>query len=104
MAIFAVLTTTGVMIVQDLDLIRANGFFQGYTGLTWIVILLQAFGGLMVAIVMKYADNILKGFATSVSIVLSTICSYYLMTDFYPTNSFLFGASIVILANILYAC
>lgn len=43
---------------------------------------LQAVGGLVVALVMKYADNILKGFATSVSIVCSTVLSYYLLGDF----------------------
>ncbi|XP_054159360.1 UDP-N-acetylglucosamine transporter-like [Oppia nitens] len=103
LALFSVITATIAMCVQDFDLIYINGFFQGYTTLTWIVVLLQAFGGLVVALVMKYADNILKGFATSISIVLSTVCSYYLMTDFYPTTSFLSGASIVIAANILYA-
>ncbi|CAG2178955.1 unnamed protein product, partial [Oppiella nova] len=103
MALFSVVIASIAMFLQDFDLIYANGFFQGYTSLTWIVVLLQAFGGLVVAIVMKYADNILKGFATSISIVLSTVCSVYLMADFYPTNSFLCGAFIVILANILYA-
>ncbi|CAG2101049.1 unnamed protein product [Medioppia subpectinata] len=104
MAFFSVIIASIAMFIQDYDLIYTNGFFQGYNTLTWIVILLQAFGGLVVALVMKYADNILKGFATSISIVLSTICSIYLMADFFPTNSFLFGAFIVILANILYAC
>ena len=37
---------------------------------TWYVVFANALGGLFVALVMKYADNILKGFATSVSIVL----------------------------------
>ena len=45
----------------------------------------KALGGLVVAAVIKYADNILKGFATAVSIVLSSILSYFLLQDFYPT-------------------
>lgn len=36
---------------------------------------LQAFGGLIVAAVIKYADNILKSFAAAMSIVSSTIIS-----------------------------
>ena len=38
-------------------------------------------GGLIVAAVIKYADNILKGFATAVSIVLSTVLSYLVLQD-----------------------
>ena len=45
----------------------------------------QAAGGLVVAAVIKYADNILKGFATAVSIVLSSIFSYLLLADFTPS-------------------
>lgn len=35
--------------------------FQGYNEITVCVIALHAFGGLVVAFVMKHADNILKG-------------------------------------------
>ena len=38
-----------------------NGFFYGYTSIVWSVVMLQAIGGLVVAVVVKYADNILKG-------------------------------------------
>ena len=37
------------------------------------------------AAVMKYADNILKGFATSVSIVISSVVSYFFLSDFIPS-------------------
>jgi UDP-sugar transporter A1/2/3 len=36
-----------------------------------IFIIHQAVGGLVVAVVVKYADNILKGFASSFSILTS---------------------------------
>ena len=36
----------------------------------WYVVFANAVGGLIVALVVKYADNILKGFASSISIVL----------------------------------
>ena len=46
---------------------------------------LQAFGGLIIAAVIKYADNIIKGFATSLSIILSSVVSYFVLNDFSPT-------------------
>ncbi|GAB1288056.1 UDP-N-acetylglucosamine transporter [Apodemus speciosus] len=73
--------------VYDGELVSKNGFFQGYNQLTWIVVVLQALGGLVIAAVIKYADNILKGFATSLSIILSTIISYFWLQDFVPTST-----------------
>ena len=45
---------------------------------TWAVVLMSAFGGLLVAVVVKYADNILKGFSTSVAIILSAMFNVWL--------------------------
>ncbi|VDK82190.1 unnamed protein product [Onchocerca ochengi] len=69
----------------DFKQINEYGFFQGYNSVIWIVVLLQAYGGLVVALVVKYADNILKGFAASLSIVLSSVISYWLLDDFQPS-------------------
>ncbi|XP_077579828.1 solute carrier family 35 member A3b isoform X2 [Stigmatopora nigra] len=62
----------------------------------------QALGGLLVAVVIKYADNILKGFATSLSIVLSALVSYLALGDFHPSRAFIPGAALVIGATFLY--
>lgn len=102
LALFSIGIAMSAVILQDFYAVVENGFFQGYDATTWIVIFLQAFGGLVVSTVIKYADNILKGFATSLSIVLSTICSYYILSDFSPTRSFFIGATIVIIATMLY--
>ncbi|GFQ77018.1 UDP-N-acetylglucosamine transporter, partial [Trichonephila clavata] len=102
LALFSIILGSLAIFMQDYKAVSEHGFFQGYYKTTWIVILLQAFGGLVVSTVIKYADNILKGFATSVSIVLSTVCSYYLLGDFEPTDTFFMGATIVIVATMLY--
>uniref|UniRef100_A0A8D3C5X5 Solute carrier family 35 member 2 n=1 Tax=Scophthalmus maximus TaxID=52904 RepID=A0A8D3C5X5_SCOMX len=60
--------------------VAEHGFLFGYTNMVWCVIFNQAFGGLLVAVVVKYADNILKGFATSFSIIVSTVLSIYLFS------------------------
>lgn len=49
----------------------------------------------------RTADNVVKGFATSASIVLSTFLSVYLQ-DFIPGPSFFLGAALVTVATLLY--
>ncbi|XP_077462684.1 UDP-galactose translocator isoform X2 [Stigmatopora argus] len=78
------------------------GFFSGYTSMVWCVILNQTFGGLLVAVVVKYADNILKGFATSFSIIISTVMSIYLFA-FHVDQLFIAGAGLVIGAVYMYS-
>uniref|UniRef100_A0A3P8S6Z9 Solute carrier family 35 member A3b n=1 Tax=Amphiprion percula TaxID=161767 RepID=A0A3P8S6Z9_AMPPE len=90
------------MMVYDGQSLRQSGMFQGYSTVTCIVVALQAVGGLVVAVVIKYADNILKGFATSLSIILSTLISYFMLKDFSPTGLFFLGALLVIAATFLY--
>lgn len=102
LAIFGFLLGTVAMLVSDWNQLLVGGFFQGYNTVTWMVILLQTFGGLVISLAVRYADSILKGFATSISIVLSTLCSYYLLGDLLPTRNFFLGAGIVIAATSLY--
>lgn len=79
-----------------------HGFMHGYDALVWLVIVVQSVGGLLVAVVIKYADNILKGFATTVAIILAAILSM-LLFSFQPTMQFIAGASLVVVATILYS-
>ncbi|XP_077440955.1 solute carrier family 35 member A3a [Vanacampus margaritifer] len=90
------------MLIFDGDKVMESGMFQGYGAVTCAVVTLQALGGLVIAAVIKYADNILKGFATSLSIILSTLISYFWLQDFDPTNVFFLGAGLVIAATFLY--
>lgn len=79
-----------------------KGFLFGYNNLVWAVVANQACGGFLVAMVIKYADNILKGFATSLSIILSSILSIFLF-DYHLTLMFTFGGALVIGAVFLYS-
>lgn len=87
--------------VTDFNNISSHGFFHGYDLFVAYLILMQAGGGLLVAVVVKYADNILKGFATSLAIIVSCIASIYLF-DFQLTIQFTIGAFCVIGAIFLY--
>ena len=82
--------------------IAAKGFFVGYSPLVWTVIIVQAVGGLIVAVVMKYADNVLKTFASSISIVVSCIISA-IFFDFHPSMTFVAGSCLVVLSTVMYS-
>jgi len=53
-------------------------YLHGFNAWTWTLVALQVIGGLLVAAVLKYADNVLKGLATGVSVVVSTFLSMLL--------------------------
>lgn len=78
-----------------------KNLLNGFDGFVWYLVVLQAAGGLLVAVVVKYADNILKGFATSVAIVISCIVSIYLF-NFILTVQFACGTMFVIGSIFLY--
>lgn len=78
-----------------------HGLFQGYGPLVWLIIFLQSMVGIVVSLVITYADNILKGFATSLSVLLSTLASA-MMLNFKVTPFFAAGASLVLLATYQY--
>ena len=63
-------------------------FMHGFTAWAWVIVALQAGGGLLVAAVIKYADNVLKGMATGVSVATGTLASTFL---FGTTLSMQFG-------------
>lgn len=94
----------GAVYIKDGDKVAQDGFFQNYWSVSWIVILLVAFGGLTVAVVVKYADNILKGFATSISIVIGGVVSAMIPSyEFEMDPFFIAGSLIVVVATVLYS-
>lgn len=52
------------------------GFFGGWTFITFMLALLGASGGLLVALSIKYGDSILKTLATTGAIVLSSVLDH----------------------------
>ena len=68
---------------------------------TVLLVVLNASGGLLVAAVIKYGDNILKNFTTACSVILGTIISV-LFFGFQLTWSFMVGAALVILSAYAY--
>eukprot|EP00581_Thalassiosira_minuscula_P004420 CAMPEP_0183739170 /NCGR_PEP_ID=MMETSP0737-20130205/56375_1 /TAXON_ID=385413 /ORGANISM="Thalassiosira miniscula, Strain CCMP1093" /LENGTH=422 /DNA_ID=CAMNT_0025973901 /DNA_START=212 /DNA_END=1477 /DNA_ORIENTATION=- len=80
---FALIIAIITSFTKDHQAIRSDGFFQGYNSLVVGVIVFQSAGGLIVAATIKYADNILKNFASASSIIGSA-----------AINAFFFGFEI----------
>ncbi|TFY62701.1 hypothetical protein EVJ58_g3697 [Rhodofomes roseus] len=74
---------------------------RNFGGWAWATVSVQVLGGLITAIVIKYSDNIMKGFATSLSIVLSFLASVALF-GFRITPSFVIGSTTVLAATWMY--
>ena len=74
---------------------------QGFGWLAWLVVALQVFGGLIVGMVVKYADNILKNFANALSVIFTVIGAMPLFGQ-YPSIFFLFGVIMVLLSVFMY--
>ncbi|GAA5957653.1 hypothetical protein JCM3765_001468 [Sporobolomyces pararoseus] len=81
--------------------VEREAIFANFGGWAWSVVLIQVFGGLVTALVIRYSDNIMKGFATSLAIVLSFIAGVILF-EFQVTTSFLVGTAMVVAATYLY--
>ncbi|KAL4247303.1 UDP-galactose transporter [Abortiporus biennis] len=79
----------------------STNLFANFGVWAWATVLTQVLGGLLTALVIKYADNILKGFATSLSIVISFLASVALF-NFHMTLTFILGSTVVLVATWMY--
>merc|ERR1719189_693675 len=86
---------------KDGAAISAQGFLHGYDSFVWFTVAQNALGGLLVAVVVKYADNILKGFACSLAIIITCVASIFIF-DFTLSLQFSVGAVLVIGSIFLY--
>lgn len=101
LALFSIVIGIGGLYGERSDFSFRRDFFHGYTSTVWMSILNNAFGGLLVAVVIKYADVILKNFSASLSIILTAMISAAFLGS--TINSFFaVGTAMVIYAMFLY--
>jgi len=75
--------------------------FRGWSMVTVVVAVLGAVGGILVALVIKYADGLAKSLSTASSIVLTTVASHFLFAG--PMSSpIIIGSLIVIISGYNY--
>jgi solute carrier family 35 (UDP-sugar transporter), member A1/2/3 len=101
LAFFGVVGSSIAMMTKDRAKILEYGVFNDFKTSLYFAIILQAGGGLLVGAVLKYADNIIKGFVTSVGVIFASLASVYLF-NFVITSTFVVGAVIVFLSLHVY--
>lgn len=94
----------------------SDGFLRGFDATVWVMTFTNSAGGLLIAIVMKYADNIVKAYAQvctkcqtcrplltfqSAAIIGAAVGSW-LLFDFSPNIMFLIGTLLVACSVYLY--
>jgi UDP-sugar transporter A1/2/3 len=87
---------------KDGRIIKERGILAGFSAAAWGVVLLQVFGGFIIAMVVKFCDNILKNFALAGSVILTVLVSIPLFGQ-WPSSFFLLGVGIVLLSVFMYS-
>jgi len=96
------LPVAALAMLTDFQGLREGGPFSGWSSITCLVVLLNALGGFIVSLTMKYADNILKTFAVSLSLVVNCLLSSAFL-DVTLTWQDTAGIALVISATIFYS-
>jgi UDP-sugar transporter A1/2/3 len=106
LSLFSLLPALAPVFVSHASSIRPGAgwvsvMFRNFGIWAWATVAVQVLGGLVTAMVIKYSDNILKGFATSLSMVISFLASVVLF-NFKMTFPFILGSVVVLIATWLY--
>jgi len=94
------LYSMGSTAVPETD-VGSSTLFHGFTGRTCALIVSNAVGGLLVALVIKCADNILRGFSSALATINACILSVFCF-GFVIGGHFVVGTAMVIVSTLLY--
>jgi UDP-sugar transporter A1/2/3 len=89
-------------VFQDGSGLVQRGLFYGFDLLVLCVLISHVAGGLLVSLTLKYADNVLKTFATAAALALSCVGSYVLFGASL-SHTFLLGVALVFCSTLLYS-
>jgi solute carrier family 35 (UDP-sugar transporter), member A1/2/3 len=92
-----------LVISSDGQTILTNGFWKGWQPSTFIPILTNSAGGIVVGLVTKYAGSVRKGFALIFGILLSGIIQAVMQSDMKITNEQVLGGAIAAVSLYLHA-
>lgn len=92
-----------LVISADGEKILVNGFWDGWTIYTFIPIITNSAGGIIVGLVTKYAGSVRKGFALIFGIFLSGIIQAIMQSDKQISKEQILGGSIAAISLYLHA-
>ncbi|KAG7341562.1 UDP-galactose transporter [Nitzschia inconspicua] len=96
------LVTIGIYAcLMDFSTIMQYGLFHNFNGGAFLTVFNSAIGGLIVAGVLKYADSVLKGYATAISVIMTGLFSMMLFGTHLHAVYFM-GIANVVIAVLLY--
>ena len=99
---FSIPLALAALVTHEAKALRDGGPLQGFDRITLLVLLLHVAGGVLVALTLKHADNVVKTFAVSIAIALSCAGSYLLFAAALSPQFFV-GALVVLGATALYS-
>eukprot|EP01039_Chlorochromonas_danica_P006870 gene6870-7593_t len=88
--------------VLDPDAIMERGLFQGFNVIVLGILILQAVTGLALALVVKYSDNLYKGFGNSIAIVIANFFIGLFYQDVTLNVHFALGSFLVAASSAAY--
>ena len=92
-----------LVISSDGEKIIANGFWDGWTMYTFIPIIVNSAGGVIVGLVTKYAGSVRKGFALIFGILISGIIQAIMQPDKQISKEQILGGTIAAVSLYLHA-
>lgn len=73
LGVWATAIAAASVALQDDPLMPTRGMLHGFGPVVWAVVASNAFGGLLVAVTIKYADNIMRGFAQAIALIVGAL-------------------------------
>jgi len=101
LSFFASIIALTAVVTEDWDAVKARGFYQGWDYIVCLTVACEAGGGIIVAVVIKYADSVAKNFATALALIATTTMSW-LFWEFHVSVTFVVGAALTLLATHVY--
>jgi len=86
---------------KDRSLIMSDGLFAGWSIVTVFQCFLMTSGGLLVAVIIKYCDVIIKGMATTIALITISLTGWLFLDDMLDLI-FMIGMSVTIIAVLNY--
>ncbi|CDR99894.1 related to UDP N-acetylglucosamine transporter [Sporisorium scitamineum] len=100
LASFALLTAGAAVVMEAISKAEWSPL-ANFSTLAWITVLLRGGSGYVVSATLRYADTIMKGFATGVAII-TTIALESVLSSKWPSLSQLVGSTLVMVSTYSY--